>query len=242
MIATVQSAAQAYDALASGYDAQLRQNLVASYMREQLHAHFARVFQAGNRVLDFTAGTGTDARFLAARGVRVTALDASAGMIAELRRTAPELDTRVLPAERLSELAGQNFDGAISTFGGLNTIEDLQLLAHDLSSCLNPCGRVILHALNEFCLWQGRRTDRTIQLGGFSVPHHFYHPLKLWSTTFARYFEPREVYALSVVAAPSLVRRMPRVAPWLFAADRRIGHILITAGDFFVMELVKSDG
>ena len=243
MIPARQPAAQAYDALASTYDAQLRQDPVAGYMRAQLHAHFTRVFHAGERVLDFTAGTGIDARFLTARGVRVTALDASAGMIAELRRSLPDADARVLPAARLNELAGQDFDGALSTFAGLNLIDDLPRLARDLSGCLKPRGRVILHALNEFCLWQGRRrTVRPVQLGRFTVTHRFYHPLRLWSTVLARYFEPCEVYALSIVAAPALVRRLPRLAPALFAADRLAGRLWPAAGDFFVLELERRDG
>jgi SAM-dependent methyltransferase len=239
----MRSAARAYDAIAPKYEAQLEQNPVAGYMRARLHAHLGRTFRAGARVLDLTAGTGADARLLAARGIQVTALDASAGMIAELRRAAPEIDARVLPAGRLADLALRDFDGALSTFGGLNTIEDLPRLARDLNGSLRPGGRVILHALNEFCLWQGkRRAAREVWIGGMPVMHHLYNPRALWQQTFARYFELREVYALSVVAAPELVRRFPRLAPALFVLDRLAGRVFPAMGDFFVLEMERRVG
>ncbi len=251
MISSSSPVAPAYDAIAPVYDAQLEQNPVAVYMRERLHQHLARVFQSGDRVLDFTAGTGTDACFLARRGVHMIALDVSPAMLVQARRAAEsagvKLDTRVLPAERLAELGLRNLDGAISTFGGLNTIADMPRLALDLSTCVRPGGRVILHALNRFCFWEwarGHAADRyagkEVQIGQASVPHHFYNPLEL-QAIFAPYFNLRSAYALSVVAAPSLVRRLPSAAPMLFSLDQMVGRIFSAAGDFFVLELERRD-
>jgi hypothetical protein len=42
-------------------------------MRQALHAHYARLFSPGDRVLDVACGTGLDAVALARRGVRVAA-------------------------------------------------------------------------------------------------------------------------------------------------------------------------
>src|SRR5512143_1385181 len=142
--------ARAYDQLARDYNLQLARNPVAGYMRTQLQAHLLRVFNAGDRVLDFTAGTGLDAHFLALHGIHVTALDASPLMIAELQQSiagqALPIETRVLPAERLIELAADNFDGAITTFAGLNTITDRLQFASDLSSRLRPDSQLVIHA------------------------------------------------------------------------------------------------
>lgn len=256
MISTDQEVARAYDAIAREYDAQLAQNPVALYMRARLHEHFARVFHQGESVLDLTAGTGSDACFLAANGVHVVALDASRGMIQELQRSAEQrgltIETHVQPVEHLAQLELCDLDGAISTFGGLNTVRSLPKLAQDLSSCLKPRGRVILHALNDFCPWQvignlarGRvrvARETYLHVGQTVMEHHFYNPFALWRDAFSRYFAPCEVYALSVVAAPRLVKRFPYAAGALFALDRIAGRVFPTAGDFFVMELEKRDG
>ena len=251
----VETIAQVYDALAPAYDSQLAENPVAQYMRTRLNEHFARIFHPGDRVLDLTAGTGVDACFLATRGIQMIALDASSGMIAELKRATHQrglqVETHVLPVEHLAQLELCDLDGAISTFGGLNTVQGLPRLARDLASCLKPRGRVVFHALNDFCFWQTVRNlahgrlriarESEIHLGSTTVSHRFYNPLALWRDAFARDFAPREVYALSVVAAPPLVKRFPPLAPTLFKLDRIAGRVFPLAGDFFVLDLEKSD-
>lgn len=244
--------AQAYDQLAHDYNLQLGRNPVAGYMRTQLQAHLLRVFHAGDRVLDFTAGTGLDACFLALHGINVTALDASPLMIAELQQMLADralaIEARVLPAERLTELEADNFDGAITTFAGLNTITDLSQLAYDLSVRLKPGGRLVIHALNSFCIWQwsaallrGRSRQRRIDtdLGGQLIQHQLYRPNKMWRTHFAAYFDRRSLYGLSIIAAPPIVNHWPRLSRGLFTLDRIVGRIFPAAGDFFVIEMVR---
>jgi SAM-dependent methyltransferase len=252
----INAIAGVYDTLAPEYEDQLARNPVAHYMRVRLHRHFTRVFHPGSRVLDLTAGTGIDASFLASYGVQVIAMDVSPGMTQELERKAERrglsIETHVLAAEELAKLALSGLDGAISTFGGLNTVHGMPRLAAELANCVKPCGRVILHALNHFCLWQtvrsaahGRiRCARTadIHLGPAVIPHRFYDPFALWRDVFAGDFALREVYALSVVAAPPLMRRFPRAAPMLLALDRFTGHLFPGAGDFFVLDLEKRRG
>jgi 2-polyprenyl-3-methyl-5-hydroxy-6-metoxy-1,4-benzoquinol methylase len=247
-MAAHRSVALGYDAIAPEYDAHLASDPVAGYMRAKLHTHFARVFHAGDHVLDLTAGTGADACFLATQGVQVTALDISPGMIAQLQRVAAsqaaQIEARLLAAECLSELDSRDFDGAISTFAGLNTIEDMPRLARNLAERLKPHGHVILHALNTFCFWEWAahldRTRRTeVRIGGHNVPHRLYDPFRLWRDAFALFFDLQSVYALSVIAGLPLVRRFRFADGLLFALDSSLGRVFPTAGDFFVIDLEK---
>jgi ubiquinone/menaquinone biosynthesis C-methylase UbiE len=250
MIATNDDVARVFDGIAAEYEAQLARNPVAGYMRAELHAQFARTFHCGEHILDFTAGTGIDAFFLAARGVRVTAIDISPAMIAELQRRIArrgwQIETRVLAAEHLSAL-GEHYDGAVSTFAGLNTILDMPRLAEDLARVIRPGGRVILHGLSEFCLWQAtanvlrRRGERNgaLCIGGERVAHFLYNPFALWRAAFAPHFKLRQAYGLSVVAAPALITRIGQIAPAVFWADRIVGRMLPATGDFFVLDLER---
>ena len=250
LIAASDRIAVAYDAIASDYDSQLEQNPVATYMRKRLHLHFLSTFRAGERVLDFTAGTGLDAIFLASQGIQVSTIDASPRMIAELQKTAAQsglqIDARVLLAEQMDE-PDAFYDGAISTFAGLNTIQDMPKLAAALAHSLRPCGHVILHGLNEVCWWQvaanlsQRRADRNgkLRIGVESVQHRLYNPSALWRQVFAPYFSVHQMYALSVIAAPPLLKRFPRIAPLVFGVDPLLGKIFPGAGDFFVLDLER---
>jgi len=72
------------------------------------------------RLLDVCCGTGYLAGLLAARGYRVTGIDASAAMIAHARENVPGAAFQVADASRFRVLG--KFDGAVSTFDSLNHI------------------------------------------------------------------------------------------------------------------------
>jgi 2-polyprenyl-3-methyl-5-hydroxy-6-metoxy-1,4-benzoquinol methylase len=249
----IQSVAHAYDLIADDYDAQLESSPLAREMRRQLHTHLARLFRPGDRVLDLTAGTGIDACFLAARGVHVSALDISSRMIMDLQERAKNLrvqvDAQVLDAQDLAEFDAKDFDGAISTFAGLNTVEDVPKLARALREKVKPRGRILIHALNSFCLWEAvaaklqgrppRGQPQDLRVGARYISHARFDPYELWQSSFAPAFRLNMVYAMSVIAAPVLVDRFPRLAPMLFALDRLMGRAFPKAGDFFVMELER---
>jgi hypothetical protein len=155
------------------------------------------------------------------------------------------VETRVLPVERLGELEAGAFDGAFSTFAGLNTITDLGRLSADLRGRLRAGAPVLFHALNRFCVWEQaahlvlRRPTRAaeVRIAGERVIHRYYGPISLWREQFAKHFALRRAYALSVVAGPVLVRRHPRLGAAVLPLDRRLGRLLPGAGHYFVLEL-----
>jgi SAM-dependent methyltransferase len=257
------SVVAAYDAIAADYDQQVSGD---DWMRRALHRHHARLFSPGQWVLDVGCGTGLDSLALAQQGVRVTGVDGSAAMLEQLRSKASRagLDhlvaAYVLPIESLHELAvGQGpFDGIVSSFASLSSLPDLQGFASDAATLVRPGGRVVLHQLNRFSLWEwlgyvvhrdfrsaralGRASRRRFTIGGQSIVHSLYFADEAYRLFFARWFLKHDCYGLGALVPPHTVTRVPRRAvqalEWL---DLNLGRWrgLRDAGRFFVLDLER---
>lgn len=253
--------ALAYDAIAASYDAQVQGD---SWMREVVQRHYTRLFNPGEHILDVGCGTGIDALFLASRGVRVTGIDHSPEMIGAFRSkiavsgVSDLLDAHVLPIQDLSRLAAEHFDGLISAFASLSTLPDLEEFANNAARLVKPHGRLVLHLLNRFSLWEwlgylargnwpaarqvGRMRARQFTIGGLVVPHRLYYAEELYQQAFAQRFALRDAYALGALRPPHTVHRLPASLvhglEWL---DVRSGRwpLLRHAGRFFVLDLER---
>jgi ubiquinone/menaquinone biosynthesis C-methylase UbiE len=258
----VNPGALAYDAIAAEYDLQVQGD---AWMRRVLHAHYLRVFRPGDRVLDVGCGTGIDAIALARSGVRVVGVDFSYQMIARMRSKVTTagvgdlVETRVLSIENLSRLAGeQPFDGLISAFAGLSALDDLSQFAGNAARLVRPGGRLLLHLLNRFSLWEllgyvtrgnwpaarqvGRLRTREFTIGGRPVRHSLYAADEAHRRFFAGHFALRDAYGLGALRPPHTVRRIPGpVVDALEWLDVRTGRwpLLEDAGRFFVLDLER---
>ncbi|HEX3723187.1 MAG TPA: class I SAM-dependent methyltransferase [Nitrolancea sp.] len=251
----------AYDRIAHDYDRQVAGD---AWMRSILWREYARLFHAGDRILDVSCGTGLDAVFLARRGIRVTGIDVSPEMIAALReRVASErldemIDARVLDHADLNLLPEGSFDGIVSAFAGLNTSSDLARFANNAAKLLRPNGRVVIHMLNRFSLWEwlglvahGRLSDaqrlghdsyRDFTIGDIRVKHTLYSPLHAYRSYFSSEFLLIRAFALGVLRPPHTMRMVPvPVARLLGHVEARISshRPWLNCGRFFVLELVK---
>jgi SAM-dependent methyltransferase len=279
----------AYDAIAAGYDEQVRGD---SWMRHALHSHYARVFRPGDRVLDVGCGTGIDALFLARAGIGVVGVDASPEMIAQLRakisgsELAARVEARVLRIEEIGSLAQEihdhaevtpsgkkdvarigedigrigaegRFDGIVSAFASLSSLPDLAGFARDAARLVRPGGRLILHLLNRFSLWEwlgyvahrdwqsaravGRLQKRDFVIGGQAVTHSLYFAREAYHF-FGQDFALRDAYSLGALRPPHTVNRIPRpIVSALEWADLHAGRLplLQNAGRFFVLDLER---
>jgi SAM-dependent methyltransferase len=247
----------AYDELASGYDEELQRD---GWMRRRLWRHFDRLFGAGDRVLDVGCGTGIDTVHLAARGVRVSAIDGSSEMIARLRAKTKRMGALSAPDifvgqinDVLAGLSGP-FDGVVSSFAALNTVA-LDVFAESVWRLLRPRARVVCHMLSpgfhgrlagvRRALFGGtsRAPEQvSIRLGGRAIEHLNLHPLEIHRRYFARYFERRACYALGLLVTPGLEGRLPSHAlDLLGGVEAMIGSSppVLSLGRFFVLDLQR---
>ena len=148
-----------FDDLARDYDAAFTRSCIGALMRSAVWQRLDVVFEPGEHVLELNCGTGEDALHLASRGLRVHATDASHEMIevarAKLGRSGHG-DRVSFEQRRLEQLDGleTRFDGALSNFGGLNCVADLDAVARSLAALIRPGGRVILCIMGPTCAWE----------------------------------------------------------------------------------------
>jgi hypothetical protein len=214
---------KAFNAAAPHYEEQFDALPAAKRVRGIMWQAYLRHFRAGMKLLELNCGTGIDAVMLGRRGIHVHATDISEGMLAEANKkiAATRLEAFVT-ASRLSfgeirTLAGHQFDGAYSNFGGLNCAEDLRPIARDLSELLSSGATVILCLMPGFALWETtafllrghfKKAFRRKERGGTlaNVYDHtvrtFYHSPKEVLEAFAPYFSDVEIGGLNIFTPP----------------------------------------
>ena len=212
-------------------------------------------------MLDAGCGTGIDAVHLAARGVRVTAVDISEQMIARLRAKiagqphGARIDVRVGSFVDIAAHLHGPFDGVISSFAALNTV-DLEAFARVAAGLVRPGGRMICHLLapghfrglaSLLDLRPGRPDprlgeSRAVAIGGASLDHLSLGADEVHRRFFQPRFELRERYGLGLLARERLGRLLPaRAMDLLGKLDRSLGAVpaLVSAGRFFVLDLER---
>jgi ubiquinone/menaquinone biosynthesis C-methylase UbiE len=161
--------------------------------REQVWREIDNLFHHGDRILDLGCGTGDDAVHLISRGVEVLGIDSAPGMV-EIARTRG-VDAKQMPIEDLGSLPAE-FDGAISNFGALNCVADLDELSAALARLVRPRGKLALCVMSRFCWrnafvskdwrhllprWSGHTVWRGVDI--------YYRSARSIARTFARHFE-----------------------------------------------------
>jgi ubiquinone/menaquinone biosynthesis C-methylase UbiE len=257
--------AQAYwDLAANTYEQDFSGTLIGQTRRAAVRRDLTRIFHPGQRVLEINCGTGSDAVFLAQRGIRVLACDIAPRMIqlARERVAAASLDDsvslRVLPTEELAALRNEPlFDGAFSNFSGLNCVEDLSAVASDLSRLLKPGSRVLLCVMGRFVPWEilwflahrdTKKAFRRFQSSStFSLeggPLTVRRPsVKELARIFGPAFRLRQWKGVGITVPPTFLEkwagRFPRLVRSLAGLDQALEYIpgLRSMADCAVIEL-----
>ncbi len=219
----------AYDSLAADYDRNLVPDL---WVRRVLWRHFDRHFRAGDHVLDAGCGTGIDTMHLAARQVRVIAVDVSGKMLDELRSKlestpfASLVDVRHGEINQLAPMLPRSLDGVISSFAALNTV-DLATFGKTAAHLLRPGGRLVCHMLSPGHLKPGIRglltrrrgalptsqdEETEIAVGGESLRHLLLGPRATYSRFFSADFVLRRAYAVGFAVPRKIETHLPALA------------------------------
>lgn len=154
-------ATNAFEAIAPYYDLLMRDIPYRRWLGYilRLYRHYrGRSLCPGARVLDLACGTGTVSLLLAARGLEVTGIDASAAMIqqaqAKRRGTSGRLEFHTQDASTF-DIEGPAYDLVISLFDSLNyltTPVDLQRTLERVSHTLKAEGLFIFDINTEHAL------------------------------------------------------------------------------------------
>ncbi len=253
-----------FSSIAASYDADFSATPEVRALRDRIQKWMEREWSTGESVLDIGCGTGDDATFLARLGCAVTAIDASPLMVEQTKRklSAAMLtaDVRCMPAESLAHFPGGYFQGVLSDFGALCTLQDLTPVLRQCARILSPGGTAIFCLINRFSLWESvafimrgrvRQAARRwahgpvmVNVGQGAVPVFYHSP---WSVRRAArpWFHTASWIGLNVVAPlPSsrgFVRRHSFLAQQLLAADNLVGRLPLfrSLGDHVVIMLRK---
>jgi SAM-dependent methyltransferase len=156
-------------------------------------------------------------------------------------RQGSRLDRRVPDIGDIRSLPPESFDGIVSCFAALNTQPSLLRFAEDAVRLLKPGGRLIIHLLNSWSLWEwmalvshgdlasvralGTRRDRQFTIGGIPVRHYLERSDVLYSTCFESRFRLRGIRGLGMLRPPAGSPRLPDPILYLLGAcDVRIGR------------------
>jgi SAM-dependent methyltransferase len=224
-----------FDQLAEQYDALWSDTAIGRNQRAAVWRWVDPLFQQGDRILDMGCGTGTDAEHFMARGIEVCGIDVSAGMVRVAR--ARGIPARTLAIEAIGELPDV-FDGALSNFGALNCVADLEPVAHALGRLIRPHGYVAICLAGRCCAWEAlyylwrlrpRKAFRRWSPGGSraSVGVRVYYP---WvhdlAALFRRDFRLIRWCGIGLCTPPSYVGGLSeRAIDWFAAADHRLAHV-----------------
>jgi len=261
------SASAVFDRIAERYDDIFTNTLIGRLQRQVVWNVLASTYVKGQRVLELNCGTGEDALFLGARGVLVTACDASAGMIEVAQRrnfqneSGGTVEFRVLANEKLMELRGEDlFDGALSNFSGLNCVEDVAQIAEALGTLLRPAARLLICISTRVCAWEmvwhlarGRARSAFRRISGYTIASVEGSAVPVWYPTlrqirkrFAPWFRVRSVRAVGLFVPPSYAERWAQRHKGVVSAcgklDGLLGRlpILRTLGDHMLLEFDRT--
>jgi SAM-dependent methyltransferase len=269
MTSSPNSAALAFDAIASEFDLRFGRWGSVTAQRRAVRAELLREFPAGGRILELGGGTGEDAAFLAERGFQVLLTDSSPSMISIAKAKLSPLGAwaEVAAAEEMESFAectisagAALFDGAFSNFAPLNCVVNLRPVAGGLARLLKPGAPAMLVLFGTLCpgemvteLLRGRpqnalrrlkRGESSARLGDRDF-HVVYHRRVDLQDAFAPWFVLEKRKGIGITVPPSAaepwITRQLRLLAAMEAIDAIVSRPLAGLGDHVLYQFRRTN-
>jgi ubiquinone/menaquinone biosynthesis C-methylase UbiE len=154
---------EAFNKAAADYDVSFTNTAIGAMQRKRVWNYIEVLLK--NRkaeVLEINCGTGEDALWLAQNCYSVTATDVAGSMItvAESKKIIAGINNinfKTIDFFNLHKnLQPQQFDFIFSNFGGLNCVNEAELvhLSKDFAKLLYPGGKMAIVVMGKYCLWE----------------------------------------------------------------------------------------
>lgn len=223
-----------FDTIALQYDELWSSTVIGKLQRQAVWDAVDPLFEPGDFVLDLGCGTGIDALHFEAAGVHVYGIDNSPKMIEVARKRGVRAD-----CHRIEDLhcLPQRFNGAISNFGALNCVNNLEHVASGLAKMVHRGGHVALCFLGRVCAWEiayylsHRNIGKAFRrLSGRShselAKNVFYFSGGFILSTFQPYFRLKKRCGIGFCMPPSYVGSLrERAIKRLSLLDKRLADL-----------------
>jgi len=238
-----------FDFAAREYDRTFTDPIPGRWFRNAVWSHVTPLFKPGDHILDLGCGTGEDTVWMANQGISIFAVDASSKMIEMAHQKAVGSNVSDSITFRQADFANlsldSRFDGALSNFGAVNCVENLNALAEQLSIAIKPGGRVVFVVMGPYCPWEiiwyllHGRVGQAFRRFRSSVDAHvangktiriWYPSPKRFQKEFAPFFEKEKIVGIGSLTPPPYMGRLVAMWKTMFKMMWRLEH---TFGSYF---------
>jgi len=253
-----------FDIAAATYDAEFSRSSIGKAQRERVYHYLNRWLPAALNILEVNCGTGIDAVYLAKKGHRVTATDASEAMLKRGQEKGAGLDIRFASLD-LRDLAQPwletTYDLVFSNFGGLNCLHPAEFgrFMEQAANLLSEGGQLILVLMSRSCLLEDvyyrlkgqpkeakRRHDGgplEVNVNGVDVPTWYYNPKDVEALLPAG-LKIQAAHPIGISIPPSYMQQGIDKQPWLLKLGAALEPILslpafASRGDHFILKIVR---
>lgn len=243
-----------FDAAASHYDASFTHTIIGKLQRDLVYKQLSLVLSNStiNSVLEVNCGTGTDALWLAKKGLEVTATDISSEMIAiaQGKENPNGVVFKTADINKIEQhFPTEKFDLIFSNFGGLNCLSEMELrfFFKNAANLLNGKGQLVLVVMPRGTLWEQiyflskakfgkafRRHQESVQanVDGEKITTYYYNPKEVLPLA-DRYFERRQQHPIGLFVPPSylepFLKNKPRLTQFLSNMENKVARFSFLA-------------